>query len=353
MLDLAHDVPLAPRTTLELGGAAASFVCADRDEVIEDALSWARARGTSAWILGGGSNVVIADEGLDGLVVEIATRGIALEREGDAVIVTAAAGEPWDALVERTIADDLAGLECLSGIPGRVGATPIQNVGAYGQEIADVLRSVRVLDRLTATIERWAPARCELSYRDSIFKRTPDRFVILDVQLRLRPGGAPTLRYAELQRAATAEGSPGLARIREIVLALRRTKSMVIDPDDPNRRSAGSFFMNPIVEPQLADRVAERAVRDGILAHPEAMPRFDAPGGKVKLAAGWLVEAAGLKRGHGRGTIGLSSRHALAIVNRGGGTTTELLAFARFVQDRVKARLGVELHPEPVLLGVT
>jgi UDP-N-acetylmuramate dehydrogenase len=353
VLDLAHHVPLAQRTTLELGGAARDFVRADRDEAIADALAWARAGEVPVWILGGGSNVVIADEGLDGLVVEIATRGVTSRREGPHVVARAMAGEPWDPLVERTIAEDLAGLECLSGIPGRVGATPIQNVGAYGQEVADVLHSVRVLDRRDGRIERWSPERCELSYRDSLFKRTPDRFVVLDVELRLRPGGAPTLRYAELQRALAPVPTPSLAHVRDTVIGLRRGKSMVIDPGDPNRRSAGSFFTNPIVDPQTADRVAAEAVRSGVIDDPASMPRFTAPEGKVKLAAGWLVEAAGMRRGHGDGAIGLSTRHALAIVHRGGGTTAELLAFATEVQDRVQARFGVRLQPEPVFMGIT
>lgn len=353
MLHLAHDVPLAQRTTLELGGAARIFVRAEQEHTIADALAWARAHDHPTWILGGGSNVVIADEGLDGLVIEIATRGVRLRRDGTDVLVTAAAGEPWDALVERTVAEQLAGLECLSGIPGRVGATPIQNVGAYGQEVSDVLESVRVLDRRDDSVERWSPARCALSYRDSVFKRTPDRFVVLEVELRLRAGGAPTLRYVELQRQLDSTPSPSLSQVRDTVLALRRGKSMLISSDDPNRRSAGSFFMNPIVAPEVADRVAAEAVRAGAIDQTDRMPRFAAPDGKVKLAAGWLVEAAGLHRGHGDGAIGLSDRHALAIVHRGGGSTAELVAFARHVQDRVHARFGVHLRPEPVFLGVT
>lgn len=355
MFDPTHDlqrrVALAPRTSLELGGDARDFLCAREDDAIVEAIAWAQGGGERIWILGGGSNVVISDDGLEGLVIEIATRGVRLRQSGDAVHVHAMAGESWDALVARVTAAGLCGIECLSGIPGRVGATPIQNVGAYGQEISDVLRSVRVLDRARGCVEMWSKERCELTYRDSLFKREPDRWVVLEVELQLRTGAPDPPRYAELTRALAGEPAPSVARIREVVLQLRRRKSMVLDASDPCSRSAGSFFTNPVVDPATADRVAAEAMRLGVIESADAMPRFAAPGG-VKLAAGWLVEAAGLRRGHGEGAIGLSDHHALAIVHRGGGTAAELVAFARDVQRRVETTFGVRLQPEPVFLGL-
>jgi UDP-N-acetylmuramate dehydrogenase len=340
-------VPLAPLTTLELGGPARHLVDATDDDTIAEALRWAEARHLPTAILGGGSNLVVGDAGFDGLVVRIETRGLRFEAVGDEVLVTAAAGEPWDPLVAQVVGRGLGGIECLSGIPGLVGATPIQNVGAYGQEVAETIRSVRVLERGTWRTRELPPAECRFGYRDSAFKHEPERYVVLGVTFALRSAAAPALRYRELTDALAANPRPTLAEARATVLALRARKSMLVVPDDPNRRSAGSFFMNPILRAGDAEAVAARSGADGAV-----MPRWPAPGGRVKLSAGWLIERAGISRGMRRGAVGVSSAHALALVHHGGGTTAELLALAREVAAAVQARFGVTLCPEPTFLGL-
>jgi UDP-N-acetylmuramate dehydrogenase len=350
-ISIEENVALAPLTTFELGGPARFFVAAAEEEQVAEALAWAAARGLAAFVLGGGSNVVVPDAGVEGLVVRMACRGLAFRADGDHVQCEVSAGEPWDGVVAATVARDLAGLECLSGIPGAAGATPIQNVGAYGQEVADTLQSVRVLDRQDGGVRALAPAACAFAYRDSAFKRDPGRYVVLGATFALRPGGAPTLRYAELAQALAGHARPTLAEARAAVLALRRKKSMVIDPADPNRRSAGSFFTNPVLAAADAEAVVDRALAAGLVRERGEVPRYPAGEGRVKLAAGWLIERSGLAKGLRRGAVGLSSRHALALVHHGGGTTAELLAFARHVRDMVEARFGVRLVPEPVVLG--
>jgi len=355
-LSVLDDVPLAPLTTLELGGSARHLVEAADDDTVVEALRWGEARGLPALILGGGSNVVIADRGWDGLVVRVATRGrhfAASSATSDGTVaLTAAAGEPWDDVVADTVARDLAGLECLSGIPGLVGATPIQNVGAYGQEVADTIRSVTVVERASQRTLELAPAACAFAYRDSAFKHDPDRFVVLAVTFALRPGGAPTLRYGELAETLAGGAPPTLAQVRAAVLALRRKKSMVIVDGDPNRRSVGSFFTNPIVAEAEADAVAARAVALGAIARPDEMPRWPAGDGAVKLSAGWLIERAGIRKGQRRGAVGVSTAHALALVHLGGGSTAGLLELAREVRDAVHGRFAMTLLPEPTMIGV-
>jgi UDP-N-acetylmuramate dehydrogenase len=264
------------------------------------------------------------------------------------VDLTAAAGEPWDDLVAFTVVRGWAGLECLSGIPGLVGATPIQNVGAYGQEVRDTLSRVRAFDRRTGQIVTLSPAQCELSYRDSVFKRREsERYIVLGVGYRLVPGGAPLVRYAELaQDLARREiRAPSLAEVRRSVLDIRRSKSMVLSADDENRRSCGSFFVNPIISSAEAERVEARAGREA------PMPRWPEPDGRVKLSAAWLVQRAGFERGHRDGPVGLSSRHTLAIVCHDGARADLVLAFARKVRERVEERFGIGLDPEPVVWG--
>jgi UDP-N-acetylmuramate dehydrogenase len=350
------DVPLAPLTTLELGGRARHLVEAADEATILAALAWARTRGVPTLVLGGGSNVVVADAGYDGLIIRVRSRGRTFVPGGGEVRVTAAAGEPWDDLVAETVACGLAGLECLSGIPGLAGATPIQNVGAYGQEVAETIRGVRVADRFDGAIRELPPSECAFGYRDSVFRRAPDRHVVLAVTFGLRAGGAPTLRYRELAEALAGGPTPTLASARETVLALRRRKSMVIDADDPNlpnRRSAGSFFTNPIVAAADADRLAARAAAEGVVASPADVPRWPAGPGLVKLSAGWLIEHAGIAKGYRVGAVGVSTKHALALVHHGGGTTAALVALARHVRDAVAARFGVTLVPEPVFVGTS
>ncbi len=344
-LDIERDVPLAPLTTFGLGGAAKHFVEVRAETALRDALAWAADRSMPAYVLGGGSNLIVPDEGYDGLVVRMAIAGLHF----DDGVADAGAGVPWEDVVQGAVGRGWAGVECLTGIPGSTGATPIQNVGAYGQEVADVLQSVRVLRRETLDFEELDPDDCQLTYRNSLFKRQPGRFVVCAVRFSLRPGGSGTVRYAELEKRV-APGAP-LADIRSAVFALRREKSMVIDPDDPNRRSAGSFFLNPVVDAELAERVVEQALTENLVESPDDVPRYPSADGRVKLAAGWLIERSGISKGTRRGAVGVSSRHALALVHHGGGTTAELLAFAEEVEARVRDRFGVELEREPRLLA--
>jgi UDP-N-acetylmuramate dehydrogenase len=331
-----------------VGGPARYFAEARAEAEVYEACAWARARGLPLRVLGGGSNLVIGDGGVDALVVHIALRGLAVHESGAAVEVTAAAGEPWDDLVALTVARGWAGLECLSGIPGLVGATPIQNVGAYGQEVSQSVTAVRALDRGTGEIVTLAGADCGFAYRDSRFKSgEPGRYVVLAVTYRLAPGGAPAVRYAELERHLAGRGlaRPALADVRASVLAIRRAKSMVLDPADPNHRSCGSFFTNPVVSAAESAGVAARA-------GDPAMPRWPQPDGRVKLSAAWLIERAGFTRGLADGPVGLSTRHTLAIVAHDGARARDVVAFARRVQAAVAARFGVRLTPEPVFWDV-
>jgi UDP-N-acetylmuramate dehydrogenase len=345
-LEIQHDVPLAPLTTFELGGRAKHFARVHDEPTLVAALRWAADQGLRSAILGGGSNLIVPDEGYPGLVVQMALGDLEFVPGGR---VIAGAGVHWTAVVDGAVSRAWAGLECLAGIPGLAGATPIQNVGAYGREVAEVITEVRVLRRDTLTFESLAPAECAFGYRTSLFKRDPERFVVSSVCFALRPGGPGSLRYAELEKAVAAGAS--LDEIRRAVLALRRKKSMVLDPDDPNRRSAGSFFLNPVVSASDADHIAEQVVREGLVVSPDLLPRYPTPDGRVKLAAGWLIEKAGFEKGTRRGAVGLSTRHTLALVHHGGGTSSELLAFANEIHDRVSARFGVELEREPRLLA--
>ena len=338
---ITESAPLAPLTTLGLGGAARFFAEITEGVQVASALAWATERNLPVFVLGGGSNLVVADAGFGGLVLRIRTRGLTWRELDGELRVEAQAGEPWDDIVAAAVAHDAAGIECLSGIPGSAGAAPVQNIGAYGQEVGSVIRQVRVLERKSLEVSFLDASACGFGYRDSIFKQQPDRFVILGLTLGLTQHGAPVLRYPEL--ATTLPGRPSVADVRAAVLALRRTKSMVLDESDPNRRSAGSFFTNPIVTTEVADRLARVA---------EAMPRFPLPDGRVKLPAAWLIEHAGLPRGFRMGPVGISSRHALALVHHGGGKTNDLLRLALHVHESVRERFGISLVPEPVFLGL-
>ena len=335
-------VGLAARTTLGVGGPARFLATARSEADIVEALAWADDQQLNTWVLGGGSNVVVPDVGLPGLVLAIALTGIEQLTADGQVSLRVQAGEAWDALVRHAVMHDLQGLECLSGIPGLVGATPIQNVGAYGQEVADTLVQVRAFDRTERRFVELAAAECELGYRVSRFKvREPDRFVISAVTFALRAGGAPEIRYPELQRAL--ERTPhSLQATREAVLSLRRGKSMLLEPLGENGRSCGSFFMNPIVTPEQAQAVQRRFA-------DETLPRYPQPDGLVKLPAAWLIERSGFAKGYRSGPVGISSRHSLALVCHAGATTHDLLELAAVVRAAVLARSGVELTPEPVI----
>lgn len=325
-----HDVPLASLCTLCLGGPARLVLEAESAEDLVAAVT----DHPQALVLGGGSNVVLPDEGLPEVVL-VRSRGV--RRDGPDLVVEA--GEDWDTLVARTLQEGLVGLEALSGIPGTVGAAPIQNVGAYGAEVASAVVCVRALDRRTGEVADLPAAACGFGYRHSRFKAEPGRWVVLAVRLRLAEGvlGAP-VRYAELAAVlgvAVGERAPA-TDVRDAVLELRRGKGMVLDPGDPDTASAGSFFTNPLV------RVA-----------PEGAPAWPDPSGLVKVSAGWLIEQAGFGKGWGDGHVGLSTKHALALVHRGGGSTAELLGVARAVAAGVEARFGITLVPEPVVVGTT
>jgi UDP-N-acetylmuramate dehydrogenase len=344
-LDIQQDVPLAPLTTLELGGPARYFTRVDDEATLVAALAWARDHGLPAALLAGGSNLIVPDEGYPGVVVHVSIGGLELDSDGFA---TVGAGTPWEDVVDRAVSARCAGIECLTGIPGSTGATPIQNVGAYGQEVSAVIDSVRAVDRTTLAATELSPTECDFGYRDSIFKREPERFAVTAVRFKLRPGGAPTVRYAELDRHVAPNAS--LAAVRQAVFELRRRKSMVIDPTDPNRRSAGSFFLNPIVPSRVAMRIVEDAVREGLAAAEDDVPRYPAGEGLTKLAAGWLIERSGIAKGMRRGPVGVSSKHALALVHHGGGTTADLLGLANEIRSRVEDRFGIRLEREPRLL---
>ena len=339
---------LSELTTLRLGGPARALVVA-RSET--ELLAAVRGEPGPLLLVAGGSNLVVADEGFPGTVVRVLTAGVE-ERERDGrVELTVQAGEDWEPFVARCVADGLAGVESLSGIPGSIGATPIQNVGAYGQEVAETIVSVRVLDRERDVVEELPAEDCGFAYRSSAFKRTPGRWVVLAVSFALerRELSAP-LTYAELARTlavAPGEGAP-LAAVREAVLGLRRGKGMVLDPSDPDTVSAGSFFTNPIVDEDAFAALEQRAAEHG------RPPRFPEPDGRVKTSAAWLIERAGFQRGHGDPSgIAISSKHTLALTNRGAGTTAELLALAREIAGGVDERFGVQLEPEPTLIGVS
>jgi UDP-N-acetylmuramate dehydrogenase len=352
---IERDVPLAGRTTLGLGGSARHFARATEDAHVLQAVRHAADRGMPLALLGGGSNTIVPDEGFRGLVLSMETSGHALMPLADGrVALRVKAGTPWPSVVSASVAQGLAGLECLAGIPGSTGATPVQNVGAYGQEVADTLLTVRALDRSTLDEVTFTREACEFAYRDSVFKRDPHRYVVLEVTFALTRGGPPAVRYAELERAIIAlvpEGQPTLQQVHDTVVALRRAKGMVLDPDDVDTHSAGSFFTNPIVSEAQATQVRERAVAAGVVSAGSELPSWPESGGRVKLAAGWLIERAGVTKGLRRGHVGVSSKHALALVHHGGGTTAELLALADEVAARVEAAFGVTLQREPQLLA--
>lgn len=337
--------PLAARTTSGVGGPATWFVSVSTTDELVAALQWAEARSLATWIIGGGSNVVIADQGLQGLVIDVAIGGLHVNRiDAQSVEVTVGAGCPWDPFVAHCVARGWAGVECLSGIPGRVGATPIQNVGAYGQEVAQTLVSVQVYDRRAQRLATLAAESCGFGYRSSCFKLADhDPRVVVAATFRLQVDGAPTVRYPDLKRRLSPLKQPSLTELRQAVLAARREKSMLLDPSDENSRSCGSFFLNPALSQPAFDALSER------LDPP--VPQHLLPNGLLKVPAAWLIERAGFARGQRFGNVGISSRHALALVCHRGATAAEFVALARRVRDRVAAQLGVELTPEPRFLG--
>jgi UDP-N-acetylmuramate dehydrogenase len=336
---LERNVPLAPLTTIGIGGPARYFVRASTVDEIRDVIAWATEIGQPLFVLAGGSNLLIADEGFDGVVLHLDLRGVTVESEDPGnVMVKVAAGEPWDAFVASAVARGWAGIECLSGIPGSAGATPIQNVGAYGQDVSETIIRVEVLERDTGRVVTLTNWDCRFAYRSSIFKTAAkERYVVLAVTYRLTPNGAPAVRYPELQKLV--DESATLQQVRDAVIAVRKRKGMVLDPADPDTRSDGSFFMNPILSREAFDRLTYRD-----------MPHYPS-GDEVKLSAGWLIEHAGFHRGWIHGNVGLSTKHTLAVINRGGGTAHEVLSLVQQIQAKVRETFGVELHPEPNFVG--
>jgi UDP-N-acetylmuramate dehydrogenase len=334
-----HSLLLADHTTIHLGGPAQSLVWADDPAELVDAVSRADADGTPALVLGGGSNLVVADAGFDGLVVRVAHRGIAFEQAGEQVVMHVEAGEIWDDVVTSSLANGLAGLESLSGIPGLAGATPIQNVGAYGAEISQLVTGVPVYDRVDGRRISLSVSDCGFGYRTSALKGA-DRYLVLGVDIALTPSptSQPVL-YQQLADALGVElgGRAAALDVRAAVLGLRAAKGMLIDPGDPDSVSVGSFFTNPILRE---------------VEVPAGAPRWPTADGLVKTSAAWLIEQAGFVRGYGRGPVGLSTKHTLALVNRGGATTAELVAFAAHIRDGVRDKFGVTLDVEPALVGV-
>ncbi len=353
-LKIEEQVPLASLTTIGLGGTARyAALCLSADHIVE-AVTFARGRSLPLYVLGGGSNVVFPDEGYGGFVLRVGLRGISVFEDTPCTVV-AAAGESWDGFVRFCIDYGLAGLECLSGIPGLVGATPIQNVGAYGQEVAESIASVTAIDTETMKPAVLSGAECGFGYRRSRFKtRDAGRYVITDVTFSLRRNAPATIRYPELAAAVDSTGAPearlpgrpGLLATRKAVLDLRRKKSMLIDPNDPHSRSVGSFFTNPVVPAEAARGIAERWKAAGNADVPPAFPSASG----VKIPAAWLVEHAGFPRGTRRGAVGISANHALALVNYG-GTTAELLSLAAEIRRAVQRKFGIRLETEPVFPG--
>ena len=355
---VVENLPLASMTTLGLGGPARRVIAPDREEDLIEAVREIDGTGGRLLVVGGGSNLVVGDEGFDGTVLRMSTRGIAFERAtapGGRPVrhLTALAGEPWDDLVARCVADGLTGVECLAGIPGLVGAVPMQNVGAYGQDVSETIVGVRAWDRASGKITEVDHAACRFSYRNSVFRGRDDR-VILSVTFAFEEGNESVpIRYAELARAlGVREGERApLARVRETVIALRRGKGMVLDPADADSTSAGSFFTNPILDGESLTQLRERVA--SALGREASLPVFPEADGRSKVSAAWLIERAGFPKGHAMGPVAISSKHALALTNRGGATTADLLALARAIRDGVRATFGVTLENEPVFVGVS
>jgi len=346
-LELREHVPLGPLTTLGVGGAARYFVKATSEAEVIEALGWAGQQGMPVRVLGGGSNLVVADGGFDGLVLAVWLRGVGFSSPSGDAIVSAMAGEPWDSVVAQAVARGLAGLESLSGIPGSAGATPIQNVGAYGQEVAETITSVRVVDRSLLSALEFSATECRFAYRDSFFKsEAPERYVVTEVRFALTERAPSPVRYPDLQRRLErlGLGAPTLEDLRACVLAVRGEKSMLLDPSDPNGRSCGSFFLNPVVSAEQAEQVRSAA-------GAAAFPTYPQPDGRVKLAAGWLIEHSGFSKGLRDGNVGLSTKHALAIVAHAGASADEVARLSRRIQAGVLQRFGVELAPEPNFWG--
>lgn len=350
--NIREDVPIGPQTTLEVGGPARYFAACDSVAELRRVLQWSRDNGHPVLVLGAGSNVLVSDAGFDGLVVEYRRCELRFTGNGDCLEAEVDAGAGWDDFVRRCVDEKLAGIECLSGIPGLVGAAPIQNIGAYGQEVATSVVCVSGIDRVSLQEKVLTAAECGFGYRTSRFKTRPDSFVVTGVRFRLAHGNTGLVVYPDLCRIFGIDGDstarPTLAETRDAVIGVRRAKSMVIAPDDPNRRSAGSFFLNPVLTETEFELVVEKARANGIA---DSVPSFAFADVYKKLPAAWLIEQAGFSKGSVDGKVGLSSRHALAVINLGGASAADIVRFAARIRKAVRNTFGVSLSPEPVFVG--
>jgi UDP-N-acetylmuramate dehydrogenase len=346
---LEENKSLAPFTTIGVGGPARWFVTVQHEDEAAEAALWASERGIPLFILGGGSNLLVSDDGFAGLVLRLGLLGMKVHTDAGRRVYQAEAGEDWDSFVQRSVTDNCAGLECLAGIPGTVGGTPVQNVGAYGQEVASTIDRVRAFDLRAHEFVEFTGAECGFAYRHSRFNTDDrDRFIVTRVHYRLIPNGAPTLRYVDLQRAFPNGTSPSLAEVAAAVRRIRQSKGMMLVEGDPDCRSAGSFFKNPVVDEDQLRFVASATGKEppGFPVGPDAESE-----GRVKLPAAWLIEQAGFSKGYSRGAAGLSSRHTLALINRGGAKAAEIIALANEIRSAVAKSFGIQLQMEPVLLG--
>jgi UDP-N-acetylmuramate dehydrogenase len=347
-MEIQENIALAPVTTLGVGGKARYFLRADTIEDVEASVAFADEKKLPLFVLGGGSNVLVSDSGWPGLILQIGISGIDHNHERETIRLIVGAGEDWDAFVAFCVTRHCAGVECLSGIPGSVGATPVQNVGAYGQEVSQTIASVLVFDLADKQVREMDATDCEFSYRSSIFNtRERGRYIILRVTYEVRAGGAPSLLYADLQRYfAGRNETPTLSEVREAVLKIRAGKGMLITPGDPDSHSAGSFFKNPVLTAAQFEELSHRAKERNL-----QLPSYSALLQQKKISAAWLVENSGFAKGYVKGQAGISSKHALAIVNRGGATAADIIAMKDEIQARVEQTWGIRLEPEPVLVG--
>jgi UDP-N-acetylmuramate dehydrogenase len=349
-LNIQENIPLAPLTTFRVGGPARYFIDAHSEHDVSEAVAFAFARKLPLFVLGGGSNLLVSDEGWPGLVLKVSLVGVEYEGDSQKMLFHSGAGENWDSLVALAVSKNCGGVECLSGIPGNVGGTPVQNVGAYGQEVSETITHLRALKIATGELIHMSNRDCGFSYRSSIFNTTHrSEYVVLAVSYRLQRNGEPKIEYADLKKFFTANPDrPTLQQVRDAVRSIRQSKAMLLAEDDEDCRSAGSFFKNPIVSATETDRIqalAEKRVPG------KTLPRYPAGDGQVKLAAAWLVEQSGFHKGYSLGPVGISRKHTLAIVNRGGAKAKDILALKDEIEKKVFDIWGVRLHPEPVFVG--
>jgi UDP-N-acetylmuramate dehydrogenase len=347
-LEIKEQIPLAPLTTLGVGGNARFFTVARQEHDVEEAVVFAERRGLPLFVLGGGSNVVISDRGWDGLVLQIGLPGIEETQENGKGVFHVGAGVNWDEFVAHCISRNCAGVECMSGIPGSVGGTPVQNVGAYGQEVSETIVSVLTFDVTERRVRKLKAEECGFGYRTSIFNTAQrGRYIVLRVSYALEPQGQPRLKYADLQKHfAGGQRPPTLAEVREAVRNIRASKGMLITPGDLDSRSAGSFFKNPILSEPQHEEIMRRAANKNL-----HLPSYPALSQQRKISAAWLVENSGFEKGYTRGRAGISRKHALALVNRDGATAAEIVVLKDEVQERVERTWGIHLEPEPVFVG--